>query len=309
MLDFEHFDFFALEDLVASFPDFTPYVGDCRYDDCTHTKEEGCAVLAAIREGRVAQSRHETYIELYAVLKRANADGMAELAAVIGEEGKLPSDAVFDALTAVFADVPLEELYSLLLAFGGEIGLTLTTLSLSDDPLAAALESLSGGAFDIVDEIYAYDDETAQVAVSELFLRFRESLGAALDEMAKNAEVGAYAIAQLMDIFGISASELPPEADDILPSGPSEEGGGSGNDDEPNKGDSGGFGSGDTLYGSDDEIYYPDEERYAKYGEVINEYYAKITEKILSGELSEETVANLEKYFESLYDGAAKEED
>jgi hypothetical protein len=26
-------------------------------------------VLAAIREGRVAQSRHETYIELYAVLK------------------------------------------------------------------------------------------------------------------------------------------------------------------------------------------------------------------------------------------------
>lgn len=69
LLDFEHFDFFALEDLVSSFPDFTPYTDACRYDDCTHTKEEGCAVLAAIREGCVAQSRHDTYVELYAILK------------------------------------------------------------------------------------------------------------------------------------------------------------------------------------------------------------------------------------------------
>lgn len=69
LLDFEHFDFFALEDLVASFPDFSPYIGMCRYDDCTHTKEEGCALLAAIREGRVAASRHETYLELYTILK------------------------------------------------------------------------------------------------------------------------------------------------------------------------------------------------------------------------------------------------
>ena len=56
-------------------------------------------------------------------------------------------------------------------------------------------------------------------------------------------------------------------------------------------------------------IYYPDEERYAAYGEVINEYYAKITEKILSGEISEELAASLEKYFASLYDGAAREEE
>ena len=69
LIDFEHFDFFALEDLLATFPDFLPFAGECRYDDCTHTKEEGCAILQAIEDGRVAKSRHETYLALYAVLK------------------------------------------------------------------------------------------------------------------------------------------------------------------------------------------------------------------------------------------------
>lgn len=69
LLDFEHFDFFTLEDLAPTFPDFAPYLDGCRYDDCTHTKEEGCALLAAIAEGRVAKSRHDTYLELYDILK------------------------------------------------------------------------------------------------------------------------------------------------------------------------------------------------------------------------------------------------
>ena len=112
-----------------------------------------------------------------------------------------------------------------------------------------------------------------------------------------------------MEIFGISASELPPEVEDDIqrPTMDNEEDEPP-EDDEEQKGDSGGYGSGDMIYGSDDVIYYPDEERYVQYGEVINEYYAKITEKILAGEISEELAASLEKYFESLYDGAAKED-
>lgn len=69
LLDFEHFDFFSLEELASCFPDFSPYVGGCRYDDCTHTKEEGCALLAAVAAGKVAKSRHESYLELYPILK------------------------------------------------------------------------------------------------------------------------------------------------------------------------------------------------------------------------------------------------
>lgn len=69
LLDFEHFDFMALSDLLPAFRDLLPYTGKCRYDDCTHTKEEGCAVLDAVAEGKIAKSRQESYAELYAILK------------------------------------------------------------------------------------------------------------------------------------------------------------------------------------------------------------------------------------------------
>ena len=69
MLDFEHFDFFELEDLVHTFRDFVPFLGECRYTDCTHTKEEECGITRALREGRISKSRHDSYLNLYAVLK------------------------------------------------------------------------------------------------------------------------------------------------------------------------------------------------------------------------------------------------
>lgn len=69
LLDFERFDFFDKDDLPYTFREFEEYFGECRYADCTHTKEEGCAVLGAVRSGRIAKSRHESYIELYNILK------------------------------------------------------------------------------------------------------------------------------------------------------------------------------------------------------------------------------------------------
>lgn len=70
MLDFERFDFFSLDDLPATFPEFAPFLGSCRYTDCTHTKETDCAVCAAVREGIIPPSRHRTYISLYTALKK-----------------------------------------------------------------------------------------------------------------------------------------------------------------------------------------------------------------------------------------------
>jgi len=69
MLDFEHFDFFALEDLVDAFIEFAPYVGKCRYTKCTHIKEEGCAIVEAVAAGELSQSRHASYIALRDILK------------------------------------------------------------------------------------------------------------------------------------------------------------------------------------------------------------------------------------------------
>ncbi len=69
LLDFERFDFLPLEALADCFPEFRAYIGRCRYDDCSHTKEEGCAILAAVEAGEVSRKRHESYLTLYPILK------------------------------------------------------------------------------------------------------------------------------------------------------------------------------------------------------------------------------------------------
>lgn len=69
MLDFKRFDFFELEDLPMSFREFVPYIGACRYTKCSHTKEQGCAVLAAVKAGKIPASRHQSFVSIYDVLK------------------------------------------------------------------------------------------------------------------------------------------------------------------------------------------------------------------------------------------------
>lgn len=69
LLDFERFDFIPFDALASSFPEFSSYIGECRYDDCTHIKEEGCAILSAVEAGKIARTRHESYKELYPILK------------------------------------------------------------------------------------------------------------------------------------------------------------------------------------------------------------------------------------------------
>ena len=70
MLDFERFDFFTKEDLPETFKEFRECIGECRYTKCTHTKEDGCAVLEKLRRGEIAASRHESFLALYETLKQ-----------------------------------------------------------------------------------------------------------------------------------------------------------------------------------------------------------------------------------------------
>jgi ribosome biogenesis GTPase len=50
--------------LEETFGEFADLAGQCRYSDCTHTHEEGCAVLAAVESGEVEQSRYQNYLKL-----------------------------------------------------------------------------------------------------------------------------------------------------------------------------------------------------------------------------------------------------
>ncbi len=47
-----------------AFGDIDQLAAECRYQDCTHTKEPGCAVLAAIAQGELSQARLESYRKL-----------------------------------------------------------------------------------------------------------------------------------------------------------------------------------------------------------------------------------------------------
>ena len=69
MLDFVRFDFFTRDDLFGTMREFAPYLGDCRYKKCTHTREEGCAVLAAVARGEIPKTRHESFVSMYDALK------------------------------------------------------------------------------------------------------------------------------------------------------------------------------------------------------------------------------------------------
>ncbi|MBQ8927325.1 MAG: ribosome small subunit-dependent GTPase A [Oscillospiraceae bacterium] len=53
------------EELAGCFTEFAPYVGKCRFHDCSHTCEKGCAVLEAVEEGIIPKSRHESYVAMY----------------------------------------------------------------------------------------------------------------------------------------------------------------------------------------------------------------------------------------------------
>ena len=58
------------DELGHTFPEFEPYIGCCRFDDCAHIKEPGCAVRDAVESGAVSRSRYESYCRLYEISAR-----------------------------------------------------------------------------------------------------------------------------------------------------------------------------------------------------------------------------------------------
>ena len=54
------------EELDGYFPELAPLVKLCRFNDCSHKNEPGCAVRAAVEAGRVSPQRYESYLRLRA---------------------------------------------------------------------------------------------------------------------------------------------------------------------------------------------------------------------------------------------------
>ena len=68
--DVEMINAIEKEQLQYLFPEFSTYLGKCRFDDCAHLKEPGCAVTAAVAAGIISPSRHASYARLYELSAR-----------------------------------------------------------------------------------------------------------------------------------------------------------------------------------------------------------------------------------------------
>ena len=63
--DTEQMDVILKENLQYAFPDFAPYTGHCQFHDCSHRREPGCAVTAALAQGALEKTRYDSYLRLY----------------------------------------------------------------------------------------------------------------------------------------------------------------------------------------------------------------------------------------------------
>lgn len=72
---FASFDMEAAEpvlcrELQYDFPEFEPYLGQCRFQDCMHLKEPDCAVRSAVERGAIHPKRYQSYRMMYADASR-----------------------------------------------------------------------------------------------------------------------------------------------------------------------------------------------------------------------------------------------
>ena len=63
--DVDQMEVIKKENLQYAFLDFAPYIENCRFTNCSHIKERGCAVLEALNNGEIQKTRHDSYVRLY----------------------------------------------------------------------------------------------------------------------------------------------------------------------------------------------------------------------------------------------------
>ncbi|MNZ97352.1 putative ribosome biogenesis GTPase RsgA [compost metagenome] len=53
------------EELSGYFPEMRQYSENCKFNNCTHIHEPGCAVLQAVDEDQIAPSRYDSYVSIF----------------------------------------------------------------------------------------------------------------------------------------------------------------------------------------------------------------------------------------------------
>lgn len=53
---------FVKEEVAERFPEMRALMGDCKFHNCTHVHEPGCAVKKALKEGKISETRYRNYL-------------------------------------------------------------------------------------------------------------------------------------------------------------------------------------------------------------------------------------------------------
>lgn len=68
-LDFETNDIIKKDELADCFPEFSDYLGLCKFTSCSHINDKGCKIKQAVEDGHIHPSRHQNYIALFNEVK------------------------------------------------------------------------------------------------------------------------------------------------------------------------------------------------------------------------------------------------
>lgn len=55
--------------LASTFKEFADYIDGCKFTGCSHTGEKGCKVCEALQNGKISQSRYQSYVSIYEKIK------------------------------------------------------------------------------------------------------------------------------------------------------------------------------------------------------------------------------------------------
>ena len=63
--DTDQMEIILKDNLQYAFPEFGSFIGCCQFHDCSHRKEPGCAITAAVAAGEIEPTRYDSYLKLY----------------------------------------------------------------------------------------------------------------------------------------------------------------------------------------------------------------------------------------------------
>ena len=68
-VDLQRYEMIDKDKLQYCFPEFEEYIGCCQFTSCSHTVEKGCAVIEALNQGKIQETRHKSYVAMYNEVK------------------------------------------------------------------------------------------------------------------------------------------------------------------------------------------------------------------------------------------------